>query len=203
MPYIIRPRRVRSVVLAVIGSAALFSAVPAVASAACPTPESSSLLSSLGDNASYFLLSGSSFEAGAPGWSLDNAEIVKEGNEGVGGESGYSLAINPGGEAVSPAFCVDSSIPSFRFFAKQRSSGWFGGRLQVNLRFKDGFGWTHEIPTSEGVYGNSSWALSPVLELARILPWWAPHNVNVQLVFRPTNGSSWSIDEVLIDPYSR
>jgi hypothetical protein len=203
MPYIIRPRRVRSVVLAVIGSAALFSAVPAVASAACPTPEGSSLLSSLGDNTAYFLLSGSSFEAGAPGWSLDNSEVVREGNENAGGDSEYSLVINPGGQAVSPSFCVDSSIPSFRFFAKQRSSGWFGGPLQVNLRFKDGFGWTHEVSTSFGVYGNGSWALSPVLELAKKLPWWAANNVNVQLVFRPANGSSWAIDEVLIDPYSR
>lgn len=203
MPYIIRPRRVRSVVLAVIGSAALFAAVPAVASAACPTPESSSLLSALGDAASYFQLSGSSFEEGSPGWSLTNAVIVDEGSEEAGGQSGDALLINAGGQAVSPAFCVSSNIPSFRFFAKQRSGGWFGGALQVNLRFKDGFGITHEVPTSFGMYSNGSWALSPVLELARKLPWWAPDNVSVNLVFRPTNGSSWAIGEVLIDPYSR
>jgi hypothetical protein len=203
MPYIIRPRRVRSVVLAVIGSAALFGAVPAVASAACPTPESSALLSEFGDSSAYFLLPGSSFEGGAPGWSLTNATIVREGDEGAGGESADALLINSGGQAVSPSFCVSSNIPSFRFFAKQRSSGWFGGALSVNLRFKDGWGFTHEVPTSFGILSNGSWALSPVLELAKSLPWWAPNNVNVNLVFRPTNGSSWAIGEVLIDPYSR
>jgi hypothetical protein len=203
MPYIIRPRRVRSVVLAIIGSAALLGAVPALASAACPTPESAQLLSEQGDSASYFLLPGSSFEEGAPGWSLSNAAIVHEGDENAGGDSGNALLINSGGQAVSPAFCVSSNIPSFRFFAKQLSSGWFGGGLQVNLRFRDGWGFTHEVPTSFGVHGNGSWLLSPVLELARALPWWAPNNVNVNLVFRPTGGSSWVVGEVLIDPYTR
>lgn len=203
MPYIIRPRRVRSVVLAVIGSAALFAAVPAVAGAACPTPESSQLLSEQGDNSAYFLLTGSSFEGSASGWSLTNASIVREGDENAGGDSNSALLINSGGEAVSPAFCVDSSLPTFRFFAKQRSSGWYGGPLYVNIRFRDGFGIAHEVPTSFGVYGNGSWALSPVLQLARALPWWLLGNVTANLVFRPANGSSWVIDEVLIDPYSR
>jgi hypothetical protein len=187
----------------VIGSAALIGALPAVASAACSTPESSSLLSSLGDNTAYFLLSGSSFEEGTAGWSLTNASIVKEGNENAGGDSENSLLINAGGQAVSPSFCVSSNMPSFRFFARQRSSGFWGGTLTVNIRVRDGFGITHEIATSFGMTSNGSWALSPVLDLARALPWWVPNNSNVNLVFRPTNGSSWAIDEILIDPYSR
>ncbi len=128
MPYIIRPRRVRSVVLAILGATALFGAMPALASAACPTPESSQLLAENGDNASYFLLEGSSFESGAPGWSLINAEVVSEGSEGAGGDSGHAVLIHPGGEAISPAFCVSSNIPSFRFYAKQLSGGRFGVR---------------------------------------------------------------------------
>jgi hypothetical protein len=186
--------------VAILGSAALFGVVPAVASAACPTPESASLLSSLGDNASYFPLSGSSFEEGAPGWSLNSASIVNEGNEAL--EDDHSLLINPGGQAVSPAFCVSTNIPSFRFFARQRSGGWFGV-LNVSLRFRDGWGYTHEVPVSYGIPSSSSWALSPVLELAKSLPWWAPNNVSVNLVFRPAYDSSWAIDDVLIDPYSR
>jgi hypothetical protein len=203
MPYIIRPRRVRSVVLAILGATALFGAMPALASAACPTPGSSQLLAEQGDNASYFLLEGSSFEEGAPGWSLINAEVVSEGNEGIGGETGHGVLIHPGGELVSPAFCVSSNIPSFRCYAKQQSSGWFGGALNVSLRFRDGFGFTHTVPLSFGLLGNGSWALSPVLELAKKLPWWAPDNVSVNLVFQPANGSSWVVDEVLIDPYAR
>ena len=203
MPYIIRPRRVRSVIVALLGSVALCGAVPAIASAACPAQESSQLLSALGDNSSYVLLDGSSFESGSSGWSLTNADIVNEGNEGAGGDSNRSVVINPYGEAISPPFCVDTNIPSFRFFARQRSSGWWGGPLNVNLRFRDGFGETHEVPASFGLYSNGSWALSPVLELAKKLPWWAPDNANVNLVFQPQNGSSWAIDEVLIDPYAR
>jgi hypothetical protein len=189
--------------VAILGSAALFGALPAVAGAACPTQGSSQLLSTLGDKASYFLLEGSTFESGAPGWSLTNADIINEGDQGAGGGSSRALLIRSGGEAVSPAFCVSSNVPSFRFFAKQVSSGFFGGQLSVNLRFKDGFGVTHEVPASFGLNGHGAWALSPVLELSRKLPWWAPDNVNVNLVFQPQSGSSWAIDEVLIDPYSR
>jgi hypothetical protein len=200
MPYIIRPRRVWSVCVAVLGSLALLGAVPALASAACPEQESSQLLAYSGDNASYVLLEGSSFESGAPGWSLTNAEIVNEGPEAIGSENG--LLINSGGQAVSPAFCVSTNVPSFRFFARERSGGLFG-QLAVSLRFKDGFGVTHEVPVSLVLSGNGSWALSPVLELVRKLPWWAPDNASVNLVFRPSLGSSWVIDDVLIDPYSR
>jgi hypothetical protein len=192
------------VVLALIGWAALFGALPAVASAECPEQEpSSQLLSKLGDSASYFLLEGSSFESGNSGWSLINAEIVNEGNRAAGGHANYSVVINPYGEAISPAFCVSSNRPSFRFYAKQRSGGFFGGSLNVSLRLRDGFGVLHEVPVSTVLQGYSSWTLSPVLELAKKLPWWAPNNANVNLVFQPQNGSSWAIDEVLIDPYSR
>jgi hypothetical protein len=202
MPYIIRPRRVRSAVLAILGCVALLGAAPAIASAACPVQESAPLLSSFGDSASYFLLEGSSFESGAPGWSLTNAEVVNNGPAAIG--SDHSLVIGRDGEAVSPGFCVSSNIPSFRFFARRLSRGWWGwSALSVSLRFRNGWGYTQNVPVSAELSGDGSWALSPALELARRLPWWAPDNVTVNLVFRPVGGSSWAIDDVLIDPYSR
>ena len=63
----------------------------------------------LGDNSSYVLLAGGSFESGAPGWSLNNAEVVDEGPAAVG--ASHALLIGSGGSAVSPQFCVSSEYP--------------------------------------------------------------------------------------------
>lgn len=201
MPYIIRPRRPRSIVLAVLGALFLVGAAPAMASAAsCPSQHSSQLLSGLGDNASYYELKGSSFESGPGGWQLNNAEVVEEAPESLETES--SLLIRPGGSAISPSFCVSSEDPSFRFFARRSGQGWFG-RLQVTLRVTTAWGLTLYVPVHLWLDNNNeNWALSPVLGLASELPLLGDGTVSVSLIFKST-GSSWAIDDVLIDPYSR
>ena len=74
MPYIIRPREARRIAAALLGSVLLVGAAPAVASAACPSSPTTQALAQFGDSAAYSLLSGSSFESGAPGWSLFDAD---------------------------------------------------------------------------------------------------------------------------------
>ena len=183
MPYIIHPRRMRSIVAALFGSALLLGAVPAVAGAACPSNPTTEALAQFGDNAAYSLLSGSSFESGAPGWSLTDAEVVS-GSGAMGGS--YSLAIEPNGVAVSPAFCVSSEYPSFRFFARQLNGG---GVLNVSLRMINARRFNHgDIPVGS-LQGVTSWALSPALELARKLPLWMPGSTaTVELVFESSTG---------------
>jgi len=201
MPYIIRPRRPRSIVVAMLGALFLAGAAPAIAGAAsCPVQASSHLLAKAGDNASYYQLRGSSFEEGRSGWTLNNAEVVEEAPEAL--ETENSLQINPGGSAISPAFCVSSEYPSFRFYAKRTGGGYFG-HLNVTLRVTTSFGLTLYVPVRWwfGV-GGENWALSPVLGLANELPLLGNSTVSVQLIFQST-GSTWSIDDVLIDPYSR
>jgi hypothetical protein len=198
MPYIIRPKRARKLVAALFGTAMLVAAVPAAASAACPSSPTTEALSQYGDNAAYTLLSGSSFENGAPGWSLNNAQV--ESGEGANGGQGY-LTIEPNGSAVSPVFCVSSEYPSFRFFAHKLNGPWWSW-LSVTLRWNEN-GYTHEAFVSPIKHGGS-WDLTPSLNLASILPLGAPEStVNAQLVFQPRWGSSWAIDSVYIDPYSR
>jgi hypothetical protein len=207
MPYIIRPKGARKFAAALFGTVLLIGAVPAAANAACPSNPSSALLAQYGDNAAYSLLPGSSFESGAPGWSLSNAEVVE--GSGVDGSSN-ALAIEPGGVAVSPAFCVSSEDPSFRFFVRQVSGG---GVLNVRLRWMNPrHRWftSNDIPVGS-LQGETSWALSPTLELARKLSLWMPGSTaNVELVFEsskarfePGPGGAWEIDGVYIDPYSR
>lgn len=208
MPYIIRPRRVRNILSAVLGSAVLLGAVPAIANAACPKSTSSKLLAALGDTAEYGLLSGSTFESGASGWSLSSAELVSGSAYEVFGGS-HAILIKSGGTLVSPEFCVSSEYPTFRFFTRQISSG-SGHTLNVSLRYKDILGISHTTSVAQ-IQPSSSWTLSPPVKLASALPLWMPGStLNVSLVLQASSGlifqtgsGTWAVSDVFIDPYSR
>ncbi len=206
MPYIIRPKGPRRLVAALFGTMLMIGVAPAAASAACPSNTESAALAAFGDNSSYSLLAGSSFESGAPGWSLNNAEVLSgesASEEGANGDA-YSLAIAPNGSAVSPRFCVSSEYPSFRFFARETSGGDWNSSLNVSLRWASGRG-SRELDTPvASLQPSSSWTLSPTLTLAGALPLWMPGStLKVRVAFQPSGGSSWGIDDVYIDPYSR
>jgi hypothetical protein len=200
MPYIIRPKGVRRVAATLFGVVLLVCALPAAASAACPSSPASSLLAAFGDDATYSLLAGSSFESGASGWSLTNASVVSE--EGATGGSS-ALAIEPGGRAISPAVCVSSEYPTFRFFAHQLEPGSPGSALHVSLQWTDLWGHPHNTQVGS-VQAGEEWTLSPMLGLARALPLWMPgFSLQVRVQFQPTGNAPWAIDDVYIDPYSR
>jgi hypothetical protein len=201
MPYIIRPRQIFKLVAGMFSSLVVLFAVPALASASCPTSTSSEVFASLGDSAHYTLVEGGTFESGAKGWSLRNAEVIEDSSAPLNGK--HSLLVKSYGEAMSPGFCVNAEYPSYRFFAHQRSGGYFGV-LTVSLRWVDSFGFPHEAEAGQ-LNPVTGWALSPVLDLASRLPlWMAGGTLNgVKLVFRSAYDSEWTIDDVYIDPYSR
>jgi hypothetical protein len=196
-------------VAGLFGAFLLVGAAPAAASTGCPRSATSLAFEKFGDKASYMLVEGGLFESGAPGWSLDRAEVISESPEEENpsyGDVGYqerssetsshSLAIYSGGSAVSPPFCVDAEHPSFRFLSRVLH-GW-DGSLDVSLRWTDRRG-THETSDATLV-GTRAWTISPVLELASKLP--AGVTTNVRLVFQPTDGA-FAIDDVYVDPYRR
>jgi hypothetical protein len=204
---VIATRRARKVVAAGFTTALLAGILPAAASAGCPSNPTSNVFAQFNDNAAYVLVQGGNFESGAPGWSLTKAAVVEE----AGSPSGdrHALAIQPGGVAVSPAFCVSSEYPTFRFLVHQISGG---GTLNVSLRWTDAWGWTHNNLVSS-LQAGTSWSLSPVLKLASELPLWMPGStINARLVFEPAQGSffernrssgAWAVDGVYVDPHSR
>src|SRR5271166_312027 len=102
----IATRHARKIVAAVFTTALLTGVLPAAASAACPSSPASSVFAQFNDNASYVLVQGGNFESAAAGWSLTKAAVAEE----TGSPSGdrHALVIQPGGVAVSPAFCVSS-----------------------------------------------------------------------------------------------
>ncbi|MGD0453733.1 MAG: hypothetical protein ABSB69_09040 [Solirubrobacteraceae bacterium] len=183
--------------LVVLGSSA--ASALAAAPEGCASGPTSTPFERFGDSAEYSLVQGGSFESGAPGWSLTNSAVAA-GNESYEVEGGtQSLAIQPGGVAVSPAMCVSTADPTFRFFARRTSGSW--GVLNVILRWTDSSGATHDT-TVASLQAGTSWTPTPILELASALPLWqSGSTLNVKLVFQPERyGGAWAIDDVYIDP---
>jgi hypothetical protein len=179
------------------------SATPASPGAACPSVSSSPLMGALNDFSSYAPVAGGTFEDDAAGWSLNGASVVS-GNEPwsvVNATDSNSLAINGGGSATSPTFCVDNTFPSFRFFADSNGGGWRSG-LTVSARWTLSSGQNGQstiTALSSSDYG--SWEPTPALALGSVL---APgQTVTVRFVFSAGSGPGWNIDDVLLDPYAK
>ena len=207
MPYVFRRSLSKSRLAGMVGAALLATAtVPAVAGAACPTTPTTKAFSTFGDTADYSLVSNGHFEAGTSGWSLTKAAVAS-GNESYKVRSksdAKSLAIQPTGVAVSPAFCVGVEHPNFRFFGRRTSGTW--GVLNVKLRWTGADGKTND--TDVGALSGdpyTSWLATPKLPLATTLPLWqSGQTTSVRLVFDPEDfGGAWTIDDVYVDPYRR
>jgi hypothetical protein len=204
MPSNTRRLRPRKLLAGAVVAMLSLCAVPALAEASCPSAVGSEVFAPIGDHAAYALMPGSTFEEGTSGWTLTNATVAT-GNQSYAYAAGgsHSLAVQSNGIAVSRAFCVSSEYPSFRFFARRSSGSW--GNLNVWLRWKDAYGYTHETGAGFVQAYGTSWSATPRLALASALQLWMYNStLNVQLVFRPESyGETWDIDDVYIDPYSR
>jgi hypothetical protein len=201
VPLVIHPR-VRKTIgrIAVLTCAAVFVSSGAAFAAQCPTQSAKQKFSKWGDSSSYFLVPGGSFE-GTPaqvGWTLSGATLTA-GNEPFhlnAASDDQSLEIGGGASATSPAFCVDSTMPSIRFFVRQTEPG-------SDLRVQG------VVPTSHG----------PLTVTVADLPdgsvsWWTPVQITVQtnripkgfsvaaaMRFVVPSSGSWQIDDVYVDPY--
>ena len=209
MPLVIHPR-----VRKTIGRVAAMTCVAAFATtgtalAACPAPTVSTPFSQFGDTNSYFLAPGGSFSGpGAGGWSLSNASLTPGGDPfNIGGPGSQSLTISGNGSAQSPSFCVDSTMPSFRFVANEATAG---SDLKVDALY-------HVTgPGGAGgalANGNSTVALTDIADGANGTTWAAvtpiaftqlPSGATVQVSLRfsvPQSSGAWQIDDVYVDPF--
>jgi hypothetical protein len=204
LPYVLRPKGLRPALTALL-SAAAFLVVPAAAQAGCPTTPTSQPFLAFGDSADYSLAPNGAFEAGAGGWALSGASVTA-GNESYkvhGASDAKSLALTATGQAVSPAFCVSTAQPTFRFFARRTSGTW--GVLNVKLRWTGDNGQTNETVVGSVTAGDTSWHPTQVFSLSSVLGQWnSSQATSAQLVLDPEDyGGNWSIDDVYIDPYVR
>ena len=173
------------------------------ATATCTTLAKSAMpFSAWGDNLSYALMPGGSFE-GSSGWTLVSAAPV------AGNESWYvtsnkdktSLSIKAGGSASSPLFCGTLATPTVRFFARADSTS---AKLLVEVLYTDPFtGKLGSLPIGS-VAGTTAWAPSNAMYLlANLLAFGQPdHATDLALRFTAASGS-WQVDDVYVDPFRK
>lgn len=188
---------------------------PAPTTGGCTPMPTRQAFAKYGDTAEYFLAPGGSFESGTTsGWTLTYGAKFVSGNENLGVTSGSrALQLAPGATATSPAFCVDDSLPSFRFAAKVSSLD--GGYAAIVI-YRDAAGSitkTQFTSSADGTYWNgaSAWNPSAISPLASKIPLTdANDTASVQLMFVGTMkaygvfvASNALIDSVMVDPYRR
>jgi hypothetical protein len=201
--------------LAAVAALAAAAALPAAAQAACTPMPTTQAFAKYDDGAQYFLAPGGSFESGTTsGWTLSGGASFASGNESLGITSGSrSLVLPVGASATSPAFCVDESLPSFRFAAKVSS---LDGGYDAIVIYRDAAGKTTNAQftsSEDGDYWNgaTAWNPSAVSPLATKIPLLSTNaTATVQLKFVGTMkayglfvGSRATIDSVMVDPYRR
>jgi hypothetical protein len=206
MAVVLDPRaRTRLMRLAALTVVMMF-VIPATAFASsCPAQATTTPFASWGDSGSYFALPGGNFESplATSGWIVSGAARTL-GNEPyfVGASSdSHSLTIGGGGIAVSPAFCIDDSMPYFRFFARSLNAG---GNLQVRLVVQAGARsfsapLSHVVDLTAGAM--ASWAPTGQLNLTNGTTVANGQSAVGRLVFDVAGRASWQVDDIYVDPY--
>jgi hypothetical protein len=184
-------RRRLGIAVAILTAVALAGPAEASAEPCAPAQADQTFLPWL-DVANYVSAPEGDLES-AGSWDLDGGAAVVAGNEPfqVGGaDDASSLRLPAGGSATTSPMCVGLEHPTLRFFAK----GPLLGTLKVDAVL-DG----HALPVGV-VVGGGRWApslpLPIVLNTLSLL-----EQTDVSFRFTPLLGSSWSVDDVYVDPY--
>lgn len=203
MPLVIHPRvRKAACRVAALSCVAMFASTGAALASPCGSAATSTPFSQFGDTSSYFLVPGGDFAGTTTrvGWTLNNATLTASDSPaaaGIGTEN-QSLLINGGGNATSPTFCLDSTMPSFRFLAKQTAAG---GNLQV-LGVVELGRWQITVPVTTIADGSMpAWAPVAKINLPTpLLGKWRKLPVMVRFQV-PAGSAGWEIGGVYVDPY--
>ena len=169
--------------------------------ASCPAQPLSTPFSQWGDNNSYFVVPGGTFEGTSDqvGWTLSGASLTS-GNEPFyvnSATDSQSLTISAGGSATSPYFCVDNTMSDLRFFAQEATAG---SDLQVQALVQTDNG-VRTVPLEDLADGSMpSWAPTDPAGDSSGLPDGATLSVALQFSV-PQSSGSWQIDDVYADPY--
>jgi hypothetical protein len=158
-----------------------------------------------GDDNSYTLVPGGTFESGSVPWLLFGGAAVTSGNESyyVSGPGSQSLSLPAGSSAISPPSCTSIYHPTLRLFV--RNTGAASSRLDVYALTPGLLGGV--VTTSLGqLSGTSSWEPSPQMELLldNLLATLSLDQTAIAFRFVPAGrDGNWNIDDVYLDPYMR
>jgi hypothetical protein len=210
--FLVRLKRSALLAFSVVGIVVAAAAPSAMAKAptgqialtstqACAVSASSPLFAAWGDENLYSPFAGGTFEVGTSGWSNDGGAGIVSGDDDHSLTTAGTHAMQIPGKATasSPTMCVDSTMPSMRFFIR-RTSG--SGNLTIIGTLGDD---KHAvIATLATLTATTSWAPTPPIvfptSLAALV---GTGSLNVQFQFVSDPGTTFRIDDVAMDPYRR
>ena len=114
-----------------------------------------------GDDDSYFLAPGGSFEGDTAAWHLAGGAQLTQATGEHGTESGV-LELPSGGQAVSPVLCVTTDFPHARVFARSVTGG---SRIVFGVSYYGRHGWSKFTQTGHIRAKGTTWSLSDRLGL--------------------------------------
>jgi hypothetical protein len=167
----------------------------------CDTTSSQAFAKVDGDKSYYVLAPGGSFEGGAPGWTLARGVSVVSGNEPWkvhGASDNHSLYIPSGSSATTPPMCFATGDWHLRFFAASSSNSL--SSIQVRVRVKSLLGVLSVLDGGK-ISANSTWQPSARLGLLLTNLTGILGTDSVSFQFVPSDGASWRIDDVYLDPW--
>ena len=184
-------------------------AVAAVAALAAPAPANALLglgnpcgeqmsqpFAQFGDNSSYTLIPGGSFESG-PAWSLKGGATVVGDNEPFANSGSHSLYLPSGSSATSPFMCVGTLSPTLRVFGFSSTTNT---ALSVQIMAKNIFGVLTVLNVGIVYPGQTSWAPTSSALFLQSLGALLTNTTSIAFRFAPVNGS-WTIDDTYVDPF--
>ncbi len=184
-------------------AAAAMLAAPAAAgtattagAAGCPDVAVSQPFSAWGDPADYFPAPDGDFERNGAGWALRGRAAVVEGDSPFGARS---LRLPAGSAATSSPFCIGVEHRAMRLFASAAPSS----ELNVDVLYTDDRGTSRSMRLDE-LSGSGAWAPTDIIPMVvNALAAERGNALTVQIRFAPHGSGSWTIDNVLVDPYKK
>jgi hypothetical protein len=144
------------------------------------------------DGASYFPVSGGTFEGGAPGWTLTGGASVQAGGNTFL-SAGSSLVLPAGAAATTPAICVDLGSPTLRAFTNAQRGTVVVSVVVAGLAVPVGV-----------ISASGSWQPTPAMvyltNALGILS--ATGTTTASFRFTAVGGDA-RLDDVYVDPYRR
>jgi hypothetical protein len=196
-------RTVLSAAATAIAAAAMFaapaSAAPAFVAGGCADVPTVQPFAPWQDFADYLLAPDGDLEGGGASWLLeDGARVVGDNSPfQVGGlDDRRALKLPAGAAATTAPMCIGEEHKTMRFFGTSTRNG----ALKVEALYTKRNGKQKSV-TLGAVRGDDAWAPSEILpmrvnELAD-----DDSGLSVSLRFESKGNSTWTIDDVYVDPY--
>jgi hypothetical protein len=170
-------------------------------SAFCGEGNASAVFAPWGDSASYVPAPDGDFESPS-GWTLNKHASLSARNSPFS-SGGSSLLLGEKGVAVSPAMCVSTLHPTFRFFAVNGASA--ESKLEIEILYEGVDGKVKKLKVAR-LSGGDSWAPSLIIPLHVNMLAAVSEDGFTAVAFQfKTHGAKdggWLIDDVLVDPFA-